>query len=290
MREGTSRWGLFVLLLSHAALATAIVLLWARSDPAPESDLYWNDTERLEVQSLIEQRYVDPVDPVRAEELFHAALNGYVHRLDPFSRYFSPAERRELDEDTRGSFSGIGVHITSVPEGLHVTSVRIDGPADVAGIRPGEILVSADGETFAGKDQSDLIAMIKGEPETVVEIGVVDAEGRERAVTVTRGIVSAGTEEPNALVQLEGPEDEPNVRATTHLLSEGLCASSLNRWPGLHFDLAALNDRISAVLPAGFYYKTFFGGLRGRRGNGSGGGRWRWARDMHGRWCRNRQG
>ena len=73
-----------------------------------------------------------------------------------------------------------------------------------------------------------------------------------------RGIVSAGTEEPNALVQLaQGARTEPNVRATTVELYEGLVSASQNRWPSLRFDLGALNDVFSRLIPAGFYYKTF---------------------------------
>jgi sarcosine oxidase subunit alpha len=76
-----------------------------------------------------------------------------------------------------------------------------------------------------------------------------------------RGIVSAGAEEPNALVQLAGrgggPRTEPNVRATQQELYEGLVAASQNCWPSVRFDIGAINDALSRFLPAGFYYKTF---------------------------------
>jgi len=73
-----------------------------------------------------------------------------------------------------------------------------------------------------------------------------------------RGIFSAGCEEPNALVQLAmGPRTEPNVRATTVELYDGLVAASQNRWPSLGFDVGALNGAFARLLPAGFYYKTF---------------------------------
>ena len=73
-----------------------------------------------------------------------------------------------------------------------------------------------------------------------------------------RGIVSAGTEEPNALVQLgRGARTEPNVRATTLELVDGMTAASQNCWPSVRFDVGAINDRMSRLLPAGFYYKTF---------------------------------
>ncbi len=73
-----------------------------------------------------------------------------------------------------------------------------------------------------------------------------------------RGIFSAGSEEPNALVQLaRGARTEPNVRATTLELFEALVASSQNRWPSVRFDVGAINDALSRFIPAGFYYKTF---------------------------------
>ena len=73
-----------------------------------------------------------------------------------------------------------------------------------------------------------------------------------------RGIYSAGPEEPNALVQLgDGGQTVPNVRATMVELTDGLSATSVNVWPSLRFDLLSINDRVSHLLPAGFYYKTF---------------------------------
>jgi sarcosine oxidase subunit alpha len=73
-----------------------------------------------------------------------------------------------------------------------------------------------------------------------------------------RGILTSGSEEPNALIQLgEGARTEPNLRATQIELFEGLVASSQNRWPSLTFDIGAINNLLSRYFPAGFYYKTF---------------------------------
>jgi NADPH-dependent 2,4-dienoyl-CoA reductase/sulfur reductase-like enzyme len=73
-----------------------------------------------------------------------------------------------------------------------------------------------------------------------------------------RGVLSAGSEEPNALVQLRsGARQEPNTRATTTELFDGLVAKSQNRFGSLRFDAMAINDRFSNFLTAGFYYKTF---------------------------------
>ncbi|MHC0054952.1 sarcosine oxidase subunit alpha family protein [Actibacterium sp. D379-3] len=73
-----------------------------------------------------------------------------------------------------------------------------------------------------------------------------------------RGLVAAGAEEPNALMGLgTGGRFEPNQRATTTELFEGLQAQSQNHWPSLDLDIGAVNARLSRFLPAGFYYKTF---------------------------------
>jgi heterotetrameric sarcosine oxidase alpha subunit len=73
-----------------------------------------------------------------------------------------------------------------------------------------------------------------------------------------RGILTAGSEEPNALVELlAGARREPNTRATTIELYDGLNAASQNCWPSLKYDLLAANQFASPIFGAGFYYKTF---------------------------------
>ena len=74
-----------------------------------------------------------------------------------------------------------------------------------------------------------------------------------------RGILSAGAEEPNALVTVarDTGRTTPNLRATQVELYPGLVAHSQNRWPTLGFDIGAVADRASPLLSTGFYYKTF---------------------------------
>ena len=75
-----------------------------------------------------------------------------------------------------------------------------------------------------------------------------------------RGIYGLGVEEPNALVETGiGASIEPNARATTVELVDGLIANSQNAWPSVRFDLGAVADLASPLLSAGFYYKTFMG-------------------------------
>ncbi len=73
-----------------------------------------------------------------------------------------------------------------------------------------------------------------------------------------RGVISAGSEEPNAIFQVEkGNRTIPNARGTQVELYDNLDANSVNCWPSLDFDLLSINSKFSRLMPAGFYYKTF---------------------------------
>jgi sarcosine oxidase subunit alpha len=107
-----------------------------------------------------------------------------------------------------------------------------------------------DGRTLSGCAGDTLAAALLANGTRLV--------GRSFKYHRPRGIVTAGPEEPCALVDVIGPQGrEPNQLATTLLLSEGLVAESQNRWPSLGIDAFAVNDLLSRFLPAGFYYKTF---------------------------------
>ena len=107
-----------------------------------------------------------------------------------------------------------------------------------------------DGRLFSGFDGDTLASALLAN-------GVLLA-GRSFKYHRPRGIVTAGPEEPCALVDVIGARGrEPNRLATTLALRAGLVAESQNRWPSLRFDALVLNDLLGRFLPAGFYYKTF---------------------------------
>jgi len=86
----------------------------------------------------------------------------------------------------------------------------------------------------------------------------VQLVGRSVKLHRPRGIYSCGVEEPTGLVDVgSGSRRTPNVRASLLEVHQGLVATSVNCWPSVGFDVAAINNWFSALLPAGFYYKTF---------------------------------
>jgi len=86
----------------------------------------------------------------------------------------------------------------------------------------------------------------------------VKVMGRSFKYHRPRGPLTAGSEEPNAMVEvLDDTQQTPNTRATVQEIHDGLKARSQNRWPNLRWDILSVNDLASPFLGAGFYYKTF---------------------------------
>jgi sarcosine oxidase subunit alpha len=107
-----------------------------------------------------------------------------------------------------------------------------------------------DGTTYGGYEGDTLASALLANGVHLV--------GRSFKYHRPRGILGAGSEEPNALIQLgAGNRTEPNLRATQIEIFDGLQAESQNRWPCLKYDIGAINSVFHRLLPSGFYYKTF---------------------------------
>ncbi|MEM1299927.1 MAG: 2Fe-2S iron-sulfur cluster-binding protein [Pseudomonadota bacterium] len=119
--------------------------------------------------------------------------------------------------------------------------------------RDAPVQFSFNGETLRGFEGDTLASALLANNKVLV--------GRSFKYHRPRGIVASGAEEPNALMGVgEGARFEPNQRATTTELFQGLVATSQNHWPSLNTDVGALNAWVADMIPvfsAGFYYKTF---------------------------------
>ena len=109
-----------------------------------------------------------------------------------------------------------------------------------------------DGKEYSGYEGDTLASALLANGELVL--------ARSFKYHRPRGVYSAGSEEPNALVSIRNEGRlEPNCTATTIEVYEGLQTHSQNAWPSLEFDIMAINQWFSPLLVAGFYYKTFMG-------------------------------
>ncbi len=126
--------------------------------------------------------------------------------------------------------------------------MRIEGKGLINRAKP--VRFRFDGKTYQGFEGDTLASALLAND--------VRLMGRSFKYHRPRGVLTAGSEEPNALVTTgAGAQQTPNVRATMQEIFDGLEARSQNRWPSLALDVMAVNDRLSPFLSAGFYYKTF---------------------------------
>ncbi len=113
-----------------------------------------------------------------------------------------------------------------------------------------DVAFSFDGQTYRGLKGDTLASALLANDVRLV--------ARSFKYHRPRGILTAGSEEPNALVTVgRGAAQTPNVRATVQEIWEGLEVVSQNRWPSLRHDAMQVNDLLAPFLSAGFYYKTF---------------------------------
>jgi heterotetrameric sarcosine oxidase alpha subunit len=126
--------------------------------------------------------------------------------------------------------------------------MRVAGKGILGAARP--VAFSFDGRSYQGLEGDTVASALLANDVRLV--------GRSFKYHRPRGVLTAGSEEPNALVHVgKGAAGVPNVRATVQEIHDGLEVRSQNRWPSLRVDVMSVNDLLAPFLSAGFYYKTF---------------------------------
>lgn len=182
------------------------------------------ETDALsEAVSEIEESYWKPADVAKLEDIGAQGMVDYLRKRydDRFSHYFDPKTYDEFQSSTRGQFSGVGLAVSEVKQGLRVAQVYPDTPAAETGIEEGDVIVESDGESLAGLGAAAAAAKIKGRPGTMVVLTVKsgDSPARElelrRAevrIPAVRGEIREAGGRPIAYVQLatfsEGASEE----------------------------------------------------------------------------------
>ena len=131
-----------------------------------------------------------------------------------------------------------------------MTAIRVESGGRIE--RSEKLDFTWDGKPLSGYQGDSLASALLANNEWVL--------GRSFKYHRPRGVMSAGVEESGAIVTVgEGARREPNVRATTQALYQGLVASGQNAWPNVRYDINAVSGLFGRWLAAGFYYKTFMG-------------------------------
>jgi carboxyl-terminal processing protease len=198
---------------ASAAVSAAVLIavlcagLWLGGHPSdlPSalSDIFVDKTTTLsgDAAEAIEDKYFRPTSRT---ELNNGSIAGMIaalrhrHKEDRFSQYLDPAQAQRLNEETEGRFTGVGLSVTEVKRGLKVAEVFKGSPAARAGIKVGDVIVSVNGKSIAGKSSTLSTEMIKGPAGTEVTLGVVPAGGgRTRRVKVRRAQITSPVVKPS---------------------------------------------------------------------------------------------
>ncbi|KGK91558.1 peptidase [Desulfosporosinus sp. HMP52] len=143
-----------------------------------------------EVRALLKNQYVDQV----SEDVLSAStVDEMLERLgDPHTRYFTEEEFQEFVGSINLSFSGIGIHIEMIPEGVQVLGVIPGSPAEEVGLKAGDVIVRAAGESLAGLSSEESVSILRGPDGSSVQIRV-KSETETRDLKVTRRAISEPT-------------------------------------------------------------------------------------------------
>lgn len=134
------------------------------------------------------ETYPDP-SVAKNIQLIEAAIQGMLHDLDDYSTYLDRKAFRKLQQETRGTFTGLGIEIKKDPEGLRVIS-PIDGtPAKRAGIRPDDMLTHADGRSLAELSLRESVDLLRGRVGSKVTIRIARENVDPFDVEITREVI-----------------------------------------------------------------------------------------------------
>ncbi len=134
-----------------------------------ETATYKNLETFANVLDLLQQHYIDEID---SQDILIGAINGMLTSLDPHSSYLSPEDYKELQDDTKGSFSGIGIEITVRDNVLTVVSPIVGTPAYEKGIKAGDQIIKINGEYTKDMTLADAIKQLRGNRGAKVTISI----------------------------------------------------------------------------------------------------------------------
>ena len=172
----------FAKLLNGFISSAMLAFLLCAAGPAiaQDEDLREETYKNLEVFSnvllLLQEHYVDTIDP---QQVITGAINGMLSSLDPHSSYMTPEDYQELQEETHGSFSGIGLEITNKDGILTVVSPIEDTPAFRSGLQAGDQIISIEGELTKNMSLMDAVKKLRGRKGTSVTISIFRDEWQE---------------------------------------------------------------------------------------------------------------
>ncbi len=154
---------------------------------ADKKDIYTQLRLFSQVLDLVQRSYVKEVDP---QELIYGAIQGMLSNLDPHSSFLKPDDYKELQIETKGSFTGIGIEIT-IRDGILTVVAPIEGtPAWKAGLKPGDKIIKINGKPTKGMSLIEAVKLLRGPKGTKVTISILREGWQElKEITLVRDVI-----------------------------------------------------------------------------------------------------
>ena len=157
------------------------------------------------IQSVIKLVQEEYIDETVEDEIVESAINGMLQSLDPHSVYLNQKNFKELTNDTKGEFGGLGIEVT-MEKGLVKVISPIDGtPAEKAGIIEGDLITHINKDPILGKSLSDAVSLMRGKPNTEIQITIA-RQGLQEGfdLKLVREIIKV----PGVLVNIKGDNSD----------------------------------------------------------------------------------
>ncbi|MCF8448424.1 MAG: S41 family peptidase [Taibaiella sp.] len=143
---------------------------------ATTADPYFEISKNLDIYTNLFKElnsyYVDPIEPGK---LVKTGVDAMLMELDPYTNFITEADIEEYEFMTTGKYGGIGANMQRKGDDIYVADVYENSPAQMAGLHPGDMVESIDGQSLKGKSVDDLGALLKGSPGTQLKMKVKDA-------------------------------------------------------------------------------------------------------------------
>ena len=161
-------------LIIGVAIAAGVFVGGRLSFSDSSDRLFSSNSNKNKLNRLIDYIDYEYVDEINTDSIVDVTVNGILNNLDPHSVYIPKSELQRVSENMKGDFVGIGINFYTYKDTIAVIRAVKDGPSDKAGIKSGDRIVVANGDSIYGKKWSntDIINKLKGEINTLVDLKV----------------------------------------------------------------------------------------------------------------------
>ncbi len=172
-------------------LSSTVAAATGEEAPPSRAQLSLDDMRTFtDVFNQIRNNFVEETDD---HTLLNAAIRGMLSELDPHSSYMEADEFRQLDDSSRGRYSGIGVELVIQNKHINVVGVMVDGAADNAGVVAGDIITSINQKDLRGEDLQSAINSLRGKTGSEVAITVEHENGEVSELNLVRDFVKVAS-------------------------------------------------------------------------------------------------